>query len=61
MRKRQNEEERMTPKNQSRKKEVWRCHDDIYNAGRGNGQIWGEKEPTVHPSRTAQKAVMIQN
>lgn len=53
MRKRQNEEDRMTPKDQSRKKEVWCCHDDVYNAGRGNGQIWVEKEPTVHPSRTA--------
>lgn len=51
----------MTSKDRSRKKEVWCCHDDVYNAGRGNGQIWGAREPTVDPSRTAQKAAMIQN
>ena len=36
----QEEEERTAPKDQLRKEEVGCCHDDVYNTGRGNGQVW---------------------
>ena len=36
----QEEEERMAPKDQSRKEEVWGCRGDVDNTGRGNGQVW---------------------
>lgn len=54
-------EERMTLKNQLWKSGVWCCHDGVHNAERGCGQVWDEKECINHPSKAAQKAVMIQN
>lgn len=39
------EEERITPNNQSWKSEVWCSHDEIYDEGRESDQAWAKKIP----------------
>lgn len=55
------EEERITPNKQSWKSEVWCCNNEIYDERRESGQAWAKKDPIGHPSRAAQKSVMIHN
>lgn len=49
------EEERISPKNQSWKSEAWCCHNEVYDEGRGSGQAWVKKDPIGHPNRAAQR------